>query len=79
MTLDIEQLLAPISDHQPCGEDCSFSNDFHAIKKARIQDDPLLDQGDWISEPRQADWQFVLNHLLKIIQQEMSFKNKSKH
>ena len=46
MTLDIEQLLAPISDHQPCGEDCSFSNDFHAIKKARIQDDPLLDQGD---------------------------------
>ncbi|ATO20571.1 type VI secretion system protein TssA [Acinetobacter sp. LoGeW2-3] len=67
MTLDIEPLLAPISDHQPCGEDCSFSNDFHAIKKAKTQDDPLLDQGDWISEPRQADWQFVLNKSVELL------------
>ena len=67
MILDIEQLLAPISDHQPGGEDCSFSNDFHAIKKAKTQDDPLLDQGDWISEPRQADWQFVLNKSVELL------------
>ncbi len=70
MTLDIEQLLAPISDHRPCGEDCSFSNDFHAIKKARIQDDPLLDQGDWISEPRQADWHFVLNKSVELLSEK---------
>ncbi len=67
MTLNIEQLLAPISDQQSCGEDCSFSNDFHAIKKAKTQDDPLLDQGDWISEPRQADWQFVLNKSIELL------------
>ena len=59
MSLELETLLQPISDDQPCGSDYSFSNDFHAIKKAKIADDPLLDQGDWVAEPKQADWGFV--------------------
>lgn len=56
MTFIIEDLLHPISDHKPCGEDFSFSNEFHDIKKAKTQDDLLLDQGDWITAPKQADW-----------------------
>ncbi|TCB50765.1 type VI secretion system protein TssA [Acinetobacter sp. ANC 4779] len=59
MSLELEALLKVISDESPCGIDCSFSNDFHAIKQAKTQDDPLLDQGDWIAEPKQADWNFV--------------------
>ncbi len=59
MRLEIEELLQPISESSPCGTDCSFSNDFHAIKKAKTQDDPLLDQGDWVAEPKQADWAFI--------------------
>lgn len=59
MSLELEALLKEISDEAPCGMDCSFSNEFHAIKKAKTQDDPLLDQGDWIAEPKQADWNFV--------------------
>jgi type VI secretion system protein ImpA len=59
MTLELESLLKVISDEAPCGMDCSFSNEFHAIKKAKSQYDPLLDQGDWIEEPKLADWQFV--------------------
>ena len=59
MSLELDALLQPISEDQPCGSDYSFSNDFHAIKKAKTQDDPLLDQGDWIAEPKQADWGFV--------------------
>ena len=59
MSLELEVLLKAISDEAPCGMDCSFSNQFHAIKKAKTQDDPLLDQGDWIAEPKQADWIFV--------------------
>lgn len=59
MNLELNRLLHPISDHAQCGEDYSFSNEFHAIKKAKTQDDPLLDQGDWIAEPKQADWSFV--------------------
>jgi len=59
MSLELEALLKEISDEAPCGMDCSFSNEFHAIKKAKTQDDPLLDQGDWIADPKQADWNFV--------------------
>ena len=59
MSLELESLLNVISDEAPCGMDCSFSNEFHAIKKVKSQDDPLLDQGDWIEEPKLADWQFV--------------------
>ena len=59
MHLELESLLSPISSESPCGEDLSFSNEFHAIKIAKTQDDPLLDQGDWVAEPKQADWHFV--------------------
>lgn len=45
MSIDISELLKPINDSLLCGEDYSFSNEFHEIKKARTQDDLLLDQG----------------------------------
>lgn len=66
--MDINKLLTPIYDDSPCGEDCSFSNEFHAIKKARTQDDLLLDQGDWVTEPKQADWDFVARTCTDLIQ-----------
>lgn len=59
MSVELEELLQPISEDEICGFDLSFSNEFHEIKKARTQDDPLLDLGDWVSEPKQADWNFV--------------------
>ncbi len=59
MSLTLDHLLQPIAADSPCGVDCSFSNEFHAIKKAKAQDDPLLDQGDWVAEPKQADWPFI--------------------
>lgn len=61
MNIDISELLEPISDSLPCGDDFSFSNEFHEIKKAKTQDDLLLDQGDWVAERKQADWDFVSN------------------
>ncbi|TCM66567.1 type VI secretion system protein ImpA [Acinetobacter calcoaceticus] len=67
MNIDLNRLLEPLSDDQPCGEDLSFSNVFHDIRKARIQDDPLLEQGDWILEPKQADWAFVSTHSIELI------------
>ncbi len=36
MSLELDALLQPITDDLPCGSDFSFSNDFHAIKKAKI-------------------------------------------
>lgn len=59
MHLDINTYLQPISNQNSCGIDLSFSDIFHDIKKARTQDDLLLEQGDWITEFKQADWTFV--------------------
>lgn len=67
MSLELERLLKAISDEAPCGMDCSFSNEFHAIKKARTQDDLLLEQGDWITEPKLADWSFVKDKSIELL------------
>ncbi|WP_332851776.1 type VI secretion system protein TssA [Duganella sp. S19_KUP01_CR8] len=55
-----EQLLIPISDSRPSGEDLSFSPDLDAIGQARKYDDPSLDQGEWVTELKEADWEFVV-------------------
>ncbi|NAR75317.1 type VI secretion system protein TssA [Acinetobacter haemolyticus] len=68
MKMDILPLLTPIDDQSPCGEDFSFSNEFHTIKKARTQDDVLLDQGDWVTEPKQADWDYVSSTSIELLQ-----------
>lgn len=70
MSLQFEYLLKSISADQPCGLDYSFSNDFHMIKKARTCDDPLLDQGDWVSEPKQADWQLVHDKIIELLSEK---------
>jgi type VI secretion system protein ImpA len=52
----IADLIAPISDEQPCGSDLSFSPEFDAIEELRRADDPTLEQGEWITTLKQADW-----------------------
>lgn len=50
------ELITAISGDFPCGEDMSFSNEFDAIQEARREDDPSLDQGEWITSIKEADW-----------------------
>lgn len=57
--MELETLLAPVPGDVPCGEDLSFSPDFDAIQEARRADDPSLDQGEWITDLKSADWPFV--------------------
>lgn len=51
-----EALLSPIAGGQPCGEDLSFSTEFDQIAEMRREDDPTLDQGEWITALKVADW-----------------------
>jgi type VI secretion system protein ImpA len=55
-----QELLQPISDAQPAGADLSFSTDLDAIAQARKFDDPSLDQGEWVTDLKEADWPFVV-------------------
>lgn len=54
--LELEDLLAPVSDAQPAGDDLSFSTEFDAIQEARRADDPTLEQGEWVTDIKYADW-----------------------
>jgi type VI secretion system protein ImpA len=53
-------LLTPISPTAPCGDDLSFSADFDAIQELRRADDPTLDQGEWVTSQKSADWPGVV-------------------
>ena len=53
------ELLAPVSADRPCGDDLAYSSEFDAIEAARLADDPTLDQGEWKTALKTADWPFV--------------------
>lgn len=58
--LDLDALLAPVDDASPAGEDLSFSAEFDRIQESRRADDPTLDQGEWQTDIKYADWSTVL-------------------
>lgn len=67
--MNIEQLLAPISEQAPCGDDIAFSPEVDAISQARLADDPTLEQGAWVTSLKEADWKFVASRCAQLIEQ----------
>lgn len=68
MPIRINTLLEPISETSPCGDDLLFSADFDAIQHARRFDDPSLDQGEWVTDIKEADWTFVIERSMSLLQ-----------
>ena len=68
MPTNLNTLLDPISEAAPCGEDLLFSADFDAIQHARRFEDPSLDQGEWITEIKEADWPFVIERSCALLE-----------
>ena len=54
--MDIAPLLAPVNADTPGGIDLSFSPEIDAIQEMRREDDPTLDQGEWVATLKTADW-----------------------
>ncbi|MFP3795369.1 MULTISPECIES: type VI secretion system protein TssA [Paraburkholderia] len=67
MSNDYTALLAPINETSPCGEDLLFSADFDTIAYARRFDDPSLDQGEWVTEIKEADWPLVIERCTALL------------
>jgi type VI secretion system protein ImpA len=67
MPATVDTLLEPISETSPCGDDLLFSADFDAIQNARRFDDPSLDQGEWVTEIKEADWPFVVERSANLL------------
>src|SRR5437764_787930 len=66
--LNLEALLAPVSEARPCGDDLAFSAELDAIVRARQADDPSLEQGAWVTELKEADWKFVARSSAQLIE-----------
>lgn len=64
---NVAQLLQPVSTERPCGEDLSFSGEVDVIAQARQHDDPTLDQGEWATALKEADWPFVVSRCTDMI------------
>jgi type VI secretion system protein ImpA len=64
---NVAQLLQPVSVEQRCGEDLSFGTEVDEIAQARQQDDPTLDQGEWATALKEADWQLVAARCAEMI------------
>lgn len=64
----IDQLLAPVSAACPCGEDLAFSAELDAIAKARVADDPSIEQGAWVTTLKEADFKFVAARCASLIE-----------
>lgn len=68
MPTNLDTLLAPLSETSPCGDDLLFSADFDAIQHARRFEDPSLDQGEWVTDIKEADWPFVVERTRSLLQ-----------
>jgi type VI secretion system protein ImpA len=63
-----EQILEPVSPDAPGGEDLAFSPELDAIAQARTFDDPSLDQGEWVTDLKEADWGFVVQRCAALLE-----------
>ena len=65
---NVEQLLKPVTESAPCGEDLAFSPELDAIAQARKADDPSIEQGAWVTTLKEADWKFVTKRCALLIE-----------
>jgi len=67
--LELDALLAPIAGAHPCGDDLSFSVEYDLIQEARRADDPSLEQGEWITDLKTADWPVVASRCAALLRE----------
>lgn len=54
--IDLDRILAPISDAHPAGDDLRYEGTYDRIREARREDDATLPAGVWQSKLKKADW-----------------------
>jgi type VI secretion system protein ImpA len=58
-TIDVERLVAPISEDNPAGESVIYSGVYDEIREARRADD-TFSLGEWAFDAKVADWRKVI-------------------
>jgi type VI secretion system protein ImpA len=68
--IDLKALLQPISGENPAGENVRYSSNVYGeLREARRQDDGL-NQGDWQTEIKLADYQQVIGLAIPVLEKE---------
>lgn len=67
--MNIQALLEPISPTNPSGGDLRYSDVYDQIKEARRADEPL-EQGEWQTEIKTADWRQVAKLASKALKEK---------
>lgn len=57
--IDIETLLAPISDAEPAGSSLRYEGTYDRVREARREDDPTLPMGEWETKLKVSDFALV--------------------
>ncbi|WP_435020230.1 type VI secretion system protein TssA [Tundrisphaera sp. TA3] len=57
--IDLDALLAPISDASPAGEDLAYAPEYDDLREARRSEDDA-NQGDWKRKAKVANWDRVI-------------------
>lgn len=65
-TIDVDQILKPISGKNPCGVDPRDGQSFDLLKEARREED-AGSQGEWKREVKVADWPKAIQLATKIL------------
>ncbi|MDR2439394.1 MAG: type VI secretion system protein TssA [Planctomycetaceae bacterium] len=58
---DLETILKPINETEPCGLYLFYEPIYDSIQEARREEDASLPQGVWEHQLKQADWEQVLS------------------
>lgn len=59
--MDLDTLLLPVSQAEPCGIALLHESEYDDIGSARLEDDPSLPRGVWTSELKKANWKEVVH------------------
>ena len=70
LTLNIGDLLAPISEDRPAGEPLRYEGTYDRIQDERREDDPALPQGIWARDLKRANWSLVEASCLDAIEKQ---------
>lgn len=67
---DLTDLLHPITSEDPSGPDMLLSTAFDEIQSARRQEDPSLDQGEWVTDRKEADLPYVTQRCVQLLREQ---------
>ncbi|AWI80453.1 type VI secretion protein ImpA [Parazoarcus communis] len=65
--MELEILLRPLVGQSRCGQDMMFSPEFDSVQEARRFDDPSLNQGEWVTARKEADWPAVVSSCTQLL------------